>query len=70
MKLKAAKESHGGSENRKAVGKNHLWLPCDHVSKATVQQTVNELNKVRETYNAVLEQVKALPALDSEEAAH
>ena len=41
-----------------------------HVTMFQKQQTVNELNKVRETYNAVLEQVKALPALDSEEAAH
>jgi len=40
-----------------------------HVTMLQKQETVNELNNARETYNAVLEPVKALPGLDSEEEA-
>jgi hypothetical protein len=62
MKRKVRKEPEGGSKKRKEVGNESLLA-----SMFQRQQTANDLQKARETYNAILEKGKQLGL---EEAAH
>ena len=55
MKCKVGKDPEGGNKKRKEVG-NESSL----TSKFQNQQTVNDLNKARVTYNAILEKGKEL----------
>ena len=55
MKCKVGKDPEGGNKKRKEVG-NESSL----TSKFQNQQTVNDLNKARVTYNAILEKAKEL----------
>ena len=55
MKRKVGKDPEGGIKKRKEVG-NESPLS----SKFQKQQTVNDLNKSRETYNVILEKGKEL----------
>jgi hypothetical protein len=62
MKRMVGKEPEGGSKKRKEVGnESHLTVMFQK------QQTTNDLQKARETYNAILENGKQL---GFDEAAH